>query len=375
MLKRSYRTLRYVGSGMLMLAMAWPEPLLAFDDYTGPLGVTTRVYGQFSPSYLSVRDGGQVTRTLADNSNSVSRVGLILRRPFEVGEFQFRFETAMGFRESGKVSQLDRGDPFDWDESDIRFVDTAFQINKRGLFSFGHGSMATDQVASADLSGTKLANSVSVPDMAGGMFFRNTSGALSAIKVKSAFNTFDGVRRARLRYDFRARRGITLSVSAGAEILQDDNDEENFDVAATYIDTIGKFDIQGAVGGSITNQNNRRTRKDLVGSVSVLHKPTGISATVAGGQGSSGGLFTYAKIGLQRDWSQLGPTALSFDYHYGQDIVVNGSISQSWGVAVVQRLERQQIDVFFGYRGYALQGVGVSLQDVHAIQMGARWRF
>lgn len=356
-------------------AVFTPHQARAFDDYTGPLGGTTSIYGQFSPSFLSVRDGTGVYRTLADNSHSVSRIGLVTKRDFDVGQFSLRFETEFGFRQSNDVSQISKGEALEWDKSDVRFLDAAFRISRRGTLSVGHGSMSTDQVAMADLSGTGLANNVSVPDMAGGMFFRTDDGQLSAISVDNAFNTFDGVRRARLRYDFRNVHGLVLSVSAGAEVLQDNNDEENFDIAATYQGDIGAFDIQAAAGASMTWQGARRTRKDLVGSVSALHRDTGASLTFAAGQGSAGGLFSYFKVGYKRNWSGLGVTSVSIDYHLGHDIAFPGSTSEAWGIGLVQNLIRYNVDVFVGYRGYALEGGSRVYQDIHALQMGARWRF
>lgn len=367
------------GFALIMLASAagalGGTPARAFDDYAGPLGTTTSIYGQFSPSLLSAHDGDGYTTALADNSNSVSRLGLRIQREFDLGTFQLRFETAMGFRESKSVKQTSSVKGFDWDRTDIRFVDASFHFGGRGVFSVGHGSMATDQVAMADLSGTTLATSVSVPDMAGGMVFRTQSGVLTGIPVKSAFNTFDGVRRARLRYDFRPIRGVTLSVSAGSEVLRQRNDEQNFDAAITYVESFRGIELEGAMGASISSLNNQRTRKDLVGSVSARHPGSGLNLTLASGQGSAGGVFYYAKLGLRRGWWDIGHTAVSVDFHRGHDIATPGSSSTAWGIGIVQRLDRQEVDLFLGYRNYALDGPALDLQDVQAVQMGARWRF
>jgi porin-like protein len=348
----------------------------AFDDFTGPLGGTTSVYGQFSPSFIVVGDGAEIGSAVVDNGHSNSRVGLQLTRPAGNREFRFRFETGLGLRRSDRVTQGFTGPLLDWNKSEIRFIDASWKFDRGFRISAGHGSMATDGVVSADLSRTDQANSVSVPDMAGNFRFRTASGVLSAITVKSAFNTFDGIRRARLRYDSRPFRGVTFAVSVGAEVFDERNPERNVDVALRYEGEVRNLTLRGAAGASVTSENGLATRYDVSGSFAVLHRPSGMNLAIAAGEGQSGGLFSYYKVGILRDWFAVGPTALSVDYHFGGDIASPGSRSESWGIGIVQTLEEQGLNLYLGLRRYRLSDTSASsYQPVQAIQFGTRLKF
>lgn len=238
--------------------------------------------------------------------------------------------------------------------------------------------MATDKVAMADLSGTEVVNGVSVPDIAGGFAFRSASGALTAVTVKSAYRTFDGIRRARVRYDWPVAHteGLVFSVSAGTEILKRNNDEQNIDVAVHYTRQLGDFRIEGAAGASVTRQAGQVTREDFVGSFSVLHRPSGLSATVASGTDNVSAQLVYFKLGYQVDLLAAGPTAFSVDTYRGSDIAYGGSVSRAWGVGVVQHLKRPGVQIYLGFRRYSLSDASPTRYlPLRAVQFGTRWRF
>ena len=361
-----------------VLVLAGAGMARAFEDYTGHWGGTWSPYGQFSPSAIGVGDGTGWKFRAVDNANSNSRLGFVMRRALGRGEFRFRFETGLGIRQSSEVSQGFTGDAIDWTRSDIRFLDLIWDRGALGTFSVGHGSMATDQVALADLSGTVLVTGVSVPDMAGSFLFRTTGGILSPISVKSAYKTYDGIRRARLRYDRPVARveGLTLSISAGAEILKKNNTEANVDVAATYQRKTDRFRLEGAIGASLTRQNNRVTRNDVIGSVSFLHRPSGVSVTVAASTSNTGGAMSYLKLGYLADLIPAGPTALSVDIYDGADIAAPGSRSRAWGIGIVQHLPRPDVEVYLGFRRYSYSDSSpLSYHPLRAVQFGTRWQF
>ncbi|MFV0513923.1 MAG: porin [Jhaorihella sp.] len=361
-----------------VLVLAGTGVARAFEDYSGHWGGTWSPYGQFAPSVIGVGDGTGHKFAAVDNANSNSRLGFVMKRALGRGEFRFRFETGLGLRQSSEVSQAFTGDALDWTGSDIRFLDLIWDLGPVGTFSVGHGSMATDQVALADLSGTVLVTGVSVPDMAGSFLFRTTGGVLSPVSVKSAYKTYDGIRRARLRFDRPVARvaGLTLSVSAGAEILKKNNTETNVDVAATYERTTARFRMEGAIGASLTRQNNRVTRNDVVGSFSLLHRPSGVSVTAAASTSNTGGRMSYLKLGYLADLVAAGPTAISLDIYDGADIAVPGSRSRAWGVGIVQHLARPDIEIYLGARRYSYSdGSPLSYRPLRAIQFGTRWQF
>ena len=367
---------RTVAALAIVLALAGANRATAFDDYTGRHGRVLSAYGQLSLAGIHVDDGVGGKSAGVDNTHSVSRVGLVLRRQRAFGEFRFRFETSLGLRQSDQVSQTWTGPAVSWTRGDIRYLDFILDRGSAGTYSIGHGSMATDQVMTADLSGTKLANSVSVPDMAGGFEFRTIAGALSGIAVDDAYKTFDGIRRARIRYDRAFLKGFKFSVSAGAEILEKNNDELNLDVSVTYRGTVGDFQMEGAAGASITRQVRVLTRADIVGSFSALHVPSGLSLTVASAVDDGNSRLAYLKIGYLADIFSVGPTALSADTYVGKNISVAGSRSKAWGLALVQHLPRPNVQVYLGVRKYDYDDATVAIyRPVKAVMFGTRWQF
>lgn len=313
---------------------------------------------------------------MVDNTHSSNRIGFVLNRAAEGRELRFRIETGLGFRQSDAVSQTYTGDWIDWEPSDIRYVDFSWQFDRFGRLSIGHGGMAADQTASTDLSGTGLANGVSVPDIAGGFEFRTVAGALSGVSIKSACKIFDGIRRAWIRYDTRPVNGFTLSVSAGAKVFEEDNSEDNYDIALRYENEIGPFKMQGAVAASATRKNDEPTRQYQVESLSALHNPSGLSFTVSTGIGNPGGRGIYGKLGYQQDWLAVGRTYLSIDYIYSKDIAFADARSRAWGAAIVQNFRDQEFGLFLGLRNYSLTGAAATgYQDIRAAHLGSRWRF
>lgn len=97
---------------------------------------------------------------------------------------------------------------------------------------------------------------------------------------------------------------------------------------------------------------------------------------MAGGQArESDADYIYAKAGLQRDWVSFDRTHLSLDYYSGEDFAFAGSDSESLGLAVVQKVDTYNLEVYASYRTYDFNSAGSSNQDVDVTIIGARWKF
>ena len=297
-------------------------------------------------SSKSVDDGVQDYNRLVDNASSNSRVGFWLEQAYGANTLRFNFETAFSFRSSDGVSQSSKGDVISWSRSNIRFVDFQFETENYGTFSAGQGSMASDGVAYADFSGTGLGASTSVADLAGGYDFRTAAGALSGISIGDAFSDLDGSRLGRVRYDSKSFGGLVFSASYGTDILAANNDRETYDVALRYgNDELGAFALDAALGAAWTEQTGSQDRRDITGSVSLLHKDSGVSLSVAAGDRDIGGSYGYAKLGYAADLIAAGKTSFSIDYYDGSDMVSTGDTSESWGVTAVQKIDRLNLDL------------------------------
>ncbi|MGR3759652.1 porin [Roseobacteraceae bacterium NS-SX3] len=362
-------------TGAAAVAAVLAAPAFAGPTYENATGGSFRWYGQFDPAIQSYDDGVEEYNRLVDNAGSTSRIGFWLEQAYGENTLRFNFETNFGFRTSDGVNQLTTGDKLSWDRTGIRKVDFQFDTARYGRFSAGQGSMAADGVTGTDLSGTGLVTTVANADPAGGYFFRTTAGALSSIEMSDAFATYDGSRLGRIRYDSPDLAGFVVSASYGEEILKTSNDRESYDLAVSYGGEAGDFALGAALGVSWTEQTGKADKRDVIGSVSALHKPTGLSLTAAAGERDIAGSYGYAKLGYSADWFAAGKTSLSVDYYEGSDMVSAGDTAQAWGLAAVQKIDALNVETYVAYRDYAYDDTAADYLDGSVVLAGARWKF
>ncbi len=348
----------------------------------GALLKSFRLYGHFSPVFVSYDDGADRYTYAADNSYSGGRLGFWLELPVRRGRARFNLETSLGLRQSSSLNQIAVGPLVDLDAATLRKLEFILDFTKFGSLSFGQGSMATDSVTESDLSGTQLAAYVGIADAAGGYFFRTGAGTLSSVTVSAAFPTFDGGRAPRLRWDSRDlslnRFGtFNIAVSAGVEVKDGRlivNDTLG-DVGLFYRNKVGAFDLKMSGGASVAVVDGE-LRPQTMGSGSVLHSQSGLSLTAAAGAQVDGGKYSYTKIGLKRRWTELGDTAISFDYYKGVDTVVAGSTAESYGIGIAQNFDRTNLQFYLGLRQYKYDSPGaVSYRQANSVIFGTRWVF
>jgi len=350
------------------------SPVLAGPTYESDSGGSFTFYGHLNPSFLSVDDGVTTTSDAADNSSSPSRIGFYLRQPIGQSTFQFNFETGLSLRGTAGLSQTNDPNWVNWDRSDIRKVD--FSLSGRyGTFSAGQGSMAGDGIAFADLSGTDLAATASVEDLASSFELTTTAGALSGIEIGDAFPTFDGARLGRVRYDTVSLNGFTLSTSYGTDILNVGDEDEAYDVTVRYDNQFGDVKFNGALGVIWNDNATAIDTRDTVASFSAMHS-SGFNAAISYGDRDTTGNYGYVKLGYKADLFAIGSTAVSVDYYTGDDLVTTGSESESYGVALVQDIDKANLETYLGYREYSYEDTSAtSYNDLNAVIFGARWKF
>lgn len=359
----------------LALVAICGTPATAEFRYDNNSGGYSLFYGQLSPAYQGVDDGVETYDNLVDNSNSNSRVGYWFRQPTDAGLFSFNFETALGFRQSGSVSQTFSPDAWDLKRTSIRKIDISLKTDTAGTFSIGQGSVAHDGAAEVDLSETTVATYSSIGDAAGGYAFRTAGGALSTNLIGTAMPNYDGGRRGRVRYDTPGFNGFTFAASYGEEILNQSSDLEVGSIALRYSGESGPIKMQGAIAYAHVKPAPGVKYDDIIGSFSLLHD-SGFNATIAGGNRDTGGQYGYIKLGYIGHWLSYGNTALSIDYYSGNDTALTtGSQSSSYGLAVVQKFHDVGVDVYLSVRSYELSEPGVNYQDISSVLMGARWKF
>ena len=362
------RTKDGLGATLVVILGATSAVGQTFENDTGG---SVRFYGQFSPTYLSFGDGDETTDNFVDNANSNTRLGFVIEQPAWGGGLTLTFETALGFVQTSEVSQEETPPALAWERTDLRKFEAAYAA-EFGKLSLGQGSMASDGVATLDVSGTGIVGSVTVADVAGAFKFREEGGALSSVTVSKAFKDYDGGRRFRIRYDTPKFSGFSVAVAYGQNILAEDDETDYYDIGLTWSGTQGDMELAAAVGYAWDAGETDSER--YAGSFSMLHTPTGLNLSLSAGADPDGGSYGYAKAGWKGDLIAPGPTAFSIDYYDGNDIANDDSSSEAFGLSAVQAFTEIDLELYMGYRAYSYDDTA-AYQDADSFLFGARYKF
>ncbi len=344
-------------------------------EYKLPNGATLKIYGQINMGVLVYDDGFQ-TEAYApiDNDNSSSRIAASYDQDFGDWGFEAVLEAEYPAYSTNNLSVQSDSPDWDWNNTYFRRIEVALENETYGKLWLGQGYMASDYSAEIDLSGTTVIAYSKVQGSGGGQLFRNSATGAFGPAVKSAFNNYDGLgRKVRVRYDTPKWAGFVASASYGEDALGD-NDTALADIALRYNNTFEDFKVSGAI--AYAWQENDVEIVD--GSASILHEPTGLNFTFAAGSQDNGtkvGNYAYGKLGLLRDYVEIGPTALAVDYYYGEDIAAVGSTSRSFGIAAVQTIKQYNTDLYLTYRRYQYDTTTADFEDGDAVLGGARIKF
>lgn len=339
-----------------------------------------RFYGFLNPIIVSVDDGFGTNTQIADNSNGPSRLGVWWETGLWDGTLKFNFETSLGIRGAGGLSQTNPDpDFFNFTRASLRKVEFIYEGNF-GTVSVGQGSMVTDGMAGADLSGTSFASTRSVADISAGYSFRvaGTGATNPGRTVGAVFNDFDGGRLGRIRYDSpRFGGGFGVGASVGENILVSGSDDLNYDVSLFYDAENGGMTYKGRLGALwVDGRNGNPDNTSVVGSFSALHQDSGINGTIVAGWKDNSGLgsnYVYTKLGIRRDWISWGETRLSADFFWGNDSVIAGDNGFTWGLQGTQVVDDANMEIYVSYRQHQYEEPGVSYADVGVWGIGGRW--
>lgn len=334
-----------------------------------------RFSGQINMGVLHYDDGGQSDTHVVNNDNSSTRARLQLLNTTGDLKFEAIVEAEYQPLASNVVSQLNDDPNWDFPDSNFRRIEITLGHEDYGKLWIGQGSMASDGSAEFDNSGTSIIAYSSISDTSGGMFFRFDDDGLSGVTVGSAFSNLDGLgRKVRIRYDTPTFQGFGLRASYGEDLLNE-IDDPLYDIAATYSQDTDTF----VVNGGIAFSRNDSTDVNIVsGSISGRHKPSGISLTFAAAHEDTptvDAAYGYAKIGYQHQFFEIGTTAFSLDYYYGDSLATEGSRSNSIGLAAVQNIDKLNMQLWLVWRNHAYNDDSGPYEDGQAIFGGAIVRF
>ncbi len=412
----------------------------------GTRKVSVTISGQISQQLMFWDDGVQKDMYISGPAQSNSRwriTGSAKISPSISAGFIYEFEA---FR-SGSTSQTqangpgpgntvgstnppsrDVGDDGGATSANLREAMAWIEHERLGRVSLGAGSSAANNVILVDLSGKGMGASNDVRLMNSGFRIRNNAG--NFVGTRSWANFFQGgqdwlnERNQHIQYRTPTIAGFTLGASFG---------EDNYwDAALRYAGEFNGIRIAAAVGYSVRSEYNQtvvytlnqntgvvgasggsggfgctincdKEVKQLAGSLSIRHMPTGLFFTGAAGQRDNNNFdtinaagavtstrsfdsnFYYLSGGVARNFFGIGDTVLFGEYSQwkgmGQEFVATGGDTkvEHWGVGIVQHVDAAAMEFWLTYKNYSLTGADFcgagSCRDFDYVLAGTRIRF
>jgi len=368
--------------------------------------VSLTLYGQVNQAVMFWDDEFESNTYVVNNKTSTSHFGF-------VGSAQINSEWSAGYRleiETAAANSdfVDQGfvpGPTSFtgvgDEGRtgtfIRHANWYLDNKRLGRISIGQQSNSVDNIAEMDLSRTSVISLSSVETWNEGFFLRDAdtgqavlfpgvlaiSGAGVSVMGDLWRGNLDGGRANVIRYDSPVIQGFIFSASAG--------EDDDWDVALRYAGKVRDFSFRGGIGyhegktvdtdniiALVGGANALPDHSELVGSFSVLHNPSGLYLTMAGGGRDwtetpvagveiLGEKYLYTKAGILRRWLPIGDTSIYGEYYRIWDVGLEFGIAsvdprfneeaEAFGFGVVQHIDAAAMEMYFSYRHYTADDI------------------
>ena len=269
-----------------------------------------RVYGQLNRAIMFWDDGAKSRAYAVDNDTSSSRLGLIGNHPIDsqllVG---YRLEIDSRVTSSFLVSN---GDPWGHPSEGmirLRHAYGSFEDSKLGRLTVGQQSPATGNLTLLNL-GSQMNDAAVHYNNDFGIWLKTGGGSITDLKWGRIVDNVDSLRGLFARYDTPLMGGFVFSAAWGNDNI--------WDIAARYKTERNGFHLVAGVGYM---DNPEHSYREVKGSASLMHEPSGLYVSLAGGVrdnsiDSANGLahFNYAQLGISKQWLQYGKTTFYADY-------------------------------------------------------------
>jgi hypothetical protein len=343
---------------------------------------SVRVYGQLNRALMYWDDGRQTGTYAVDNDTSSSRLGVLGKHRF-LGELMagYRFEIDSRVTLSSEVSA---GDPWgDLSDGAVRLRHAYWYVEEKklGRLTFGQQSPATDDITLINL-GSEMNDAALHYNNNFGIWLDIGSGLNSDLKWGQIAHNVDSLRGVFVRYDTPIMNGVVLSAAAGEDGI--------WDVAARYHADWSPFRSAAGVGYM---DNPERRFRDVRGSASLIHDPTGLYASVAGGlrdddvsilNANGPAHFHYVQLGVSKRWLPYGKTTLYADYGFYRnfnvghllqadvfkpgEFVIWGTLAetevQRWGFGAEQAFDETGILIYAQAHHYEAKVIGLPCSTI-----------
>jgi predicted porin len=338
---------------------------------SGSKAVRLAISGQIHRALNVVDDGHGSDLYHVDSDTSNSRVRFVgsarINEDLSVGT---NIEVAISPNNSGAVDQKNqRAD----DTFDQRVTDLFLESEDWGRLTIGKGYTASDGTAEVDLSGTSLVAYSGWSGIAGGIrFFDDASRTLTNVTIANGFGNRDGLGREN-RISYESPRFFGLQLAGGA------NANDRYDGALRWS---GRgYGFKAAAAGGFADFGNRNDPNFRIsGSASALHEATGLNLTLAGGMDERGrdsdATHGYVKLGLLRDFFDIGDTALAVDFTRTLNLPTRDDDGYALGGILVQQFERLGAEIYSQFRWIELDRKGpFDLEEINIGTAGVRVKF
>ncbi len=330
---------------------------------------------------VNIADDGEDVETFHVDSGSVPTLAY-LKAYLPVNEqltFGGHIETALQNNSASVVSQDNRAPGF---THSARNFELTLDHERYGKLWFGRGLMSSFIAVELDKSETWRYNIISPGNTAGGLKFTDRqTEELSDITVGLVFIDAEAFnRKDRVRYDSPVFGGLRISGSVGTA--------DSNDVTLRWNGKLGGVDITAAT----SLQNNPvlgRVSDRVDGGVAFYHGGTGLSLSLVGAKQDYKRSFYQnygrtdgdnegygVRLGLRRNWFELGETRMGLDYFDAEDVLYKKDSAESTGFFISQNIDAWSVEPYFGYRFYDYdtgpQAGGLSLDKVQVWTFGAR---
>ena len=394
--------------------------------------VDLTVYGQVNEAVMFWDDGFEENAYIVTNDASRTRFGFKGGAKIADG-WKAKFKVEIGVR-TASSKRTNQEDTHGIDSNfDLRHAWWAIESKKYGTVHVGHTPTALESATEANVAGTDAVGKFTdVEDSGLGMHLVDTAGNYSGVQWRRLIkHTGDapgeGERRQAIWYVSPEFSGFSLEAAWGGD--------DFWDVGIKFAEDVGDFKVKARIAyGEVTMEDsgdhtsfacvaetNDEECQSVGGSVSAMHKPTGLYASFGAGWFKDENIldnanfagaddestFWAAEAGIQKKWFPVGKTTLFgqyYDYQGGanarQDFKVDAFTGLSgtsqifssdlgmWGLGAMQELHNAGMKIYALYRHYEadvtlvdVEGAGigdkkaVDLEDLDVLMTGAIIKF
>jgi predicted porin len=335
--------------------------------------VSLQIYGDITQGLLFWDNGDESDVYVTDNDAIGSVLGFKGEAALKPGvKAGYKLELQVQSASSSAVNEDFNGDD-PADNLSIRHNHFYIDSERWGRITLGQQSTASDGAAQVSIANTLA---VASPDQ-GTAFHPGGLGA-GGLTLGEYAADFDGGRNDLVRYDSPTIYGFTASAAWG--------DDDYWDVALRFAKEFNSVKVAAAI--AYANDDTFEAVDtfgaeftQVIGSVAVMHVPTGLFANFAAGEREYDdidvtGSFWFIQAGIERKWLPYGTTTVYGEFANYEDIVRDGTSADMWGLGIVQHFDSAAMDIYAQARFYDVEDdLNPDADEMSTIMLGSRIQF